>query len=375
MFNGILECDINIYAYICGNLSLQIMANPVYSLIPDEIEPAAKDFVSNLGEDYKFTHISETDTKKRIEISKGKDKGILFYYIKRGQISFSIAGKKNLYTVCENCQNYIIQETKLEFAERKSVTLNNVGGDNFLAFIETLEEAGYTIKNKDIKDPNIKYSYKIIGKYKDELNVNYYNNRTLLAQGRITPLFLDFTVQYTPLLSSNDTIEDLKTLLSITDTESEILNSDLRQHIMYNYDKIEGKIEMFLNTSLLLINTIIKLPDYSSYCFSALKALEGIIKKRFVDEIGSNFEKIGEFFEEKKKTKSFILKSEKEALFANESTCRCLENAYSFFNKTRHPLFHADNLVEGTRIIGYDESLEITKECLRLINSLCKNWN
>lgn len=352
------------------------MANPVYSLIPNEIEPTAKEFVSNLGEAYRFNHIHETDTRKRIEISKGKDTGILFYYIKKGQVSFSISGKKSLYTECESCQNHIIQETKLELAERKSTTLYNVEEVNFLAFIEALKESGYAIENKDIKDPNIKFSYKIIGKYKDELYVNYYNNKTLLAQGRITPLFLDFTIQYTPLLSNNDTIEDLKTLLSITGTETEILKSDLREHVLHNYEKIEGKIEMFLNTSILLVNkAIIKLPDYSSHCFSALKALEGIMKKRIVDEIGTDFDNFREFFEEDKRSKTFKLKSEKEILFTNELTRKSLENAYSFFNKSRHPLFHMDNLVEDTRTIGYDESVEITKDCLRLINDLCRNWN
>ena len=352
------------------------MANPVYSLIPDEIEPTAKEFVSNLGESYNFNHIHETETRMRIEISKGKDTGILFYYIKKGQVSFSISGKKSLHKECEDCQNHIIQETKLEFSERKSTTLHNVEEDNFSVFIAALAECEYTVEDKKARNPNVKFSYKITGKYNDELYVNYYNNKTLLVQGRITPLFLDFTIQYTPLLCNNDTIEDLKTLLSITGTESEILESDLRKHILHNYEIIEGKIEMFLNTSILLINkAIIYLPDYSSYCFSALKALEGILKKRIVEEIGTDFEKFGDFFIEDKKNNKFNLKSEKEILFTNELTRNCLENAYSFFNKTRHPLFHMGTLTEDTRTIGYDESVKISKGCLQLINDLCRNWN
>lgn len=352
------------------------MSNPVYSLIPDEIEATAKEFVSSLGGGYNFNHVQEAETRKRIEISKGNDIGILYYYIKKGQVSFSICGKKSLYKECENCQNHIIRETKLEFSVRKSTTLYNVEENNFLAFIGALAECKYIVEEKEVKNPNVKFSYKITGKYNDELYVNYYNNKTLLAQGRITPLFLDFTIQYTPLLCNNDTIEDLKTLLSITGTEPEILESDLRKHILDNYEIIEGKIETFLNTSILLINkAIIHLPDYSSYCFSALKALEGILKKRIVEEIGTDFEKFGDFFIEDKKNNKFKLKSEKETLFTNKLTRDCLENAYTLFNKARHPLFHMDTLVEDTRTIGYDESVEITKGCLRVVNDLCRNWN
>lgn len=352
------------------------MANPVYSLNPAEIEATAKEFVSNLGEGYNFNHIQESETKMRIEISKGKDTGILYCYIIKGQVSFHICGKVSLNKECLDCKKHIIQETKLELSERKSTTLLNVEEDNFLVIKSILLDCGYTVEDKEVKDPNIKFSYKITGKYKDELYVNYYNNKTLLAQGRITPLFLDFTIQYTPLLCNNDTIEDLKTLLSITGTETEILERDLRKHILHNYEIIEGKIETFLNTSILLINkAIIHLPDYSSYCFSALKALEGILKKRIVEEIGTEFGKFGDFFIEDKINNKFKLKSEKETLFTNKLTRDCLENAYTFFNKSRHPLFHMDTLVEDTRTIEYDESVEITKGCLRVVNDLCRNWN
>lgn len=352
------------------------MANPVYSLYPEEIKTTAKEFVSNLGEGYKFNHIDESETKKRIEICKGKDTGILYYYIKKGQVSFSICGKKSLYKECEDCQKHIIKETKLVLSERKSMTLHNVEEVSFSAIIEILADCKYTVEDNNANNPNVKFSYKITGKYKDELYVNYYKNKTLLIQGRITPLFLDFTIQYTPLLCDNDTVEDLKTLLSITGTEHEILESDLRKHILQNYEKIEGKVEMFLNTSILLINkAIIYLPDYSSYCFSALKALEGILKKRIVEEIGTDFDNFGEFFVEDKKNNTYILKQEKRILFKEELTCICLEKAYSFFNKTRHPLFHMDTLTEGTRIIKHDESIIITKGCLQLINDLCRNWD
>lgn len=345
--------------------------NTLYSLAIGEIEGSAKEFVDTLGGNYSFSFEEKSPTEKRIKISENRLCGILIFYIKGGQVSFQTQGSPQMRSICEKCKEHIITTTKIEFANRKSYTLRGVPEGDFLACIEAIGELGYSIEEKDISGDGIKYSYKIIGKYRDELTIHFYTNGTLFAQGKITPLFLDFIVQCTSLLSTNNTVEELKSLLSIESSETKILDKDLRSHILVNYDKIEGKLETFLNTSLLLVNNVIELPDYSSYCYSALRALEGILKKRIREEAG-NFTDFGDYFEPKKGI--YVLKSSSRP-FSNDLTCQSLENGYNCLHKNRHSLFHVDDSIETSRTLTYDESVEITKDCLSLVNNLCRNWD
>lgn len=354
-----------------NSCTIKMAKNPLYSLSIDEIESNAKDFVDNLGDKYSFTFEEKKVNEKRITISEGGNSGILICYIIKGQVSFQVQGKQKMSSLCEECKEHIIKTTKLELANRKSYTLRNIQEDDFVACMEALNELGYTTTEKEISDDRIKHSYKIRGKYNDELTIHYYTNGTLLSQGKITPLFLDFIVQCTYLLSTNDTVEELRSLLSIENSETIILDKDLRFHIPDNYDKIEGKLETFLNTSLLLINNVIALPDYSSFCYSALRALEGIIKKRIIEESGS-FNDFGDYFEKEKG--KHVLKSSSRP-FSNDLTSQSIENAYDYLYRNRHPLFHVDDSIETSRVLTYDESVEITRKCLNLVSDLCRNWN
>lgn len=345
--------------------------NPIYSLAIDNIEASAKEFVQNAGSDYSFSFDESKPNQKRITITKGRDSGILICFIKGGQISFQAQGKEALKPICEKCKDYIIEATKIEIVNRKSYALRNVEEDDFTACIDVFDELGYGIERKVVTDNSMKHFIKIKGKYNDEITISYYNNKTLFIQGKITPIFLDFIVHCTPLLSTNDTVGELKALLSIENDECKIIDKNLNSHIPTNYDKLGDKLETFLKTSLLLINNIIELPDYSSYCYSSLRALEGIIKKRIIEEAGT-FSDFGDYFA--KKDGVFSLK-ENSRPFDNQLTCDSLEETYNYLNKNRHSLFHVDDSIETSRTLTFDESVEITKECLRLISNVCRNWD
>lgn len=316
--------------------------------------------------------LSKSSNKAPIRLRITKDRRSMYRLV-----SFQKSGKPYLQPICERCQEYLIDTIKLECADVKSLSIANVKEEDFEPCIEMIAKA-YSLEKREIRDQSIKYSYKIIGKYKDELFINYYNNGRLLIQGRVTPLMLDLTVQYMPLLDRSGSLNNLETILSITrNKEAKIIESDLKKHIIQNYHLIENsKLETALNTSILLVNNaIIDLPDYSSFCFSALKALEGIMHKRIVEEAGSDYKDFGEYFKEEDRTGIYKIREEKKYLFKQPLTCECLEKTYSYFNKVRHPLFHMDKSVETSRTIEYDESVTIINECLKLINNLCRNWD
>lgn len=348
--------------------------NPKYSLNIDAIESQAKSFVENLGSDFSFCY-EDSPKQKKISIKKGKDTGFLLCFIVEGMVSFQIQGKPSMNSFCTKCKEHLVAETKLELeiANKKSYSLRDVQEDDLLTCLNVFkDELGYEVENKEIHDESVKYSYKIKGKYSDELTLHFYNNGTLLAQGKVTPLFLDFVVNCTSLLADNGTVDKLTELLSIDNSKSDILNTDLSSHITSNYEKIEGKLETFLKTSLLLVNNVIELPDYSSYCFSALRALEGIIKKRIIEESGS-FDNFGIYFT-KSRNNDYKFKEDIN-IFTNEHLCSSLEEAYTYLKNTRHPLFHVDDSVETSRTTTFDESITIINDCLRLINDICRNWD
>ena len=51
-----------------------------------------------------------------------------------------------------------------------------------------------------------------------------------------------------------------------------------------------------------------------------------------------------------------------------------LEEAYTLYHKHRHTTFHVDSIIESSRILSFDDALDIIKEALRIINRICNNW-
>lgn len=137
--------------------------------------------------------LSKSSNKAPIRLRITKDRRSMYRLV-----SFQKSGKPYLQPICERCQEYLIDTIKLECADVKSLSIANVKEEDFEPCIEMIAKA-YSLEKREIRDQSIKYSYKIIGKYKDELFINYYNNGRLLIQGRVTPLMLDLTVQYMAL--------------------------------------------------------------------------------------------------------------------------------------------------------------------------------
>ena len=272
--------------------------NQTYSLDIPAIETQGKIFVENLGKDFSYCFINNPQCKT-ITIFKGKENGILKCFIVQGQVSFQIQGKPTMKKIIEDCRDAIICNTKLEIANKKSYSLKEIEEADFLAFVEAfVGEYCNKVEKKEINNDSIRYCYKLFGKYKDELNLSYYKNGTVFAQGKVIPIMLEFILNCTTLLSGNDVINELKAVLSIENEKFEIFDNNLQKYITINYDKIEGKLETFLRSSMLLANNVIELPDYSSYCYSCLRALEGVLKKRIIEEAGA-FTDFGDYFERK----------------------------------------------------------------------------
>lgn len=347
--------------------------NTRYSLDIPRLEPLVEEFASELKDRYNICIDAPVPNQKVIKISKTGDKKpsiLKCYIVNGGQVSFKIEGAPAHHKICAECQEHLIENAKLEIADRKDFRLSGVDEEEFLALIDYFqdESLGYSVEEKEINSSHIKYAYKIKGRYKDEVSVYYYTNETFHIQGRISPVFNDLICQTTGIVED---FSEIKEFLTIETGDVKIINEDIKTHIPENYSYIEGKLGTILSSSLLLINRPIKLTDYSSYAFPALRVLEGLIKKRIIEECGP-FEDFGTYFV--KERGRYILR-EGSNPFSNQLTSQCLEEAYTFFKQHRDGTFHIDDTIETSRILSYDESIEIVKDCLEKMSNLCRNWN
>lgn len=350
------------------------MAAKKYSLSIENIGETAKEFISTHPA-YSIT-IKEKDNIIRIEITHLKkcEIGILNCHITRGQVSYSIQGKSNQFGICNKCWEYIVENASIPQIDQKCFSLKNVNSENFDALIKTIEEyGGVEIISCSIGNNNkIRNKYYLKGKYNARISIIFYNNGTLMIQGAITSFYVEFIMETLQLVSDVPS-EVIKEVFTIQSRSGYILDTDLNKHIS-NIEHISGSvIENFINTSICLANSGVKVDDYGCYTFGVLKALDAIISTRILED-APEFNNYGDYFE-RKEHNEYHFCDNIITYDNNQNLKRALEKGYSFFKKHRHSTFHVDNSnIETSRTLDYDEAIGIIKDCLTIINNICTNW-
>lgn len=346
--------------------------NPSYPLDVALFQDVIEEFKSTISDKYSLRWDDSKEFEKKVTIVSGKDKGVLNIYIKAGGlVSFLIQGKPVLKDICQKCQDFLLEKTQLELNNKKSFSIADVTEKDLDILVEYLEELKCQVEEKVVSNTTVKKSFRISGKHREVLTITYYNNSHLLVQGNITRLFLDFITLCADVFSEEVMREEQKKFFEVNDADFKIFDTNLRNYIPHNYDKIEGKIATVLTTSLLVMNQRLDLPDCSCYSFPALRAVEGVLKKRIGIEVPLVLkENIGEHF--LRDGGDFKLKS--CSLFTNSALKSAIEDAYTLYYKYRHTTFHFDVSVESTAIVTYDEAKDIVEKCLKIIGRICKNW-
>ena len=340
-----------------------------YSLNISEFPIVCEDFVKDLGEGYSHTYnynINSNPKTITITITKNGISSILICYIKEGQVSFNPQGKNA--EIAEQCRDKLINDTKINAIDKKVFTVKKVSEDDFLAVIKYLSE---NFKITDEKpSEHEKYSFS----FKDELDahiiVHYYITGTLMVQGKVTSLLMETVSACSELLSPDTIKESQIAFFELTGEKAHAVEESLKNYIPDGYDKIEGKIENVMYPSLVLLNNPFELPDYSCCAFPVLRGIEGVLKKKISEEVGS-FTNFGDFFQ--KDGDGWILKASC-SIFSNDEVKHAALNLYNFYNKNRHTTFHMDLTTETSRVLDYGTACDVVKEGLGLISRLCKCW-
>jgi len=246
--------------------NLNVMATKKYSLAIEKIDEVAKEFIA--ARPAYTLHIKECNQgkQKQIEIIniKNQEKSTLNCFITGGQVSHNIQGKNGtLNGICKDCWEYIVEQTAIPDMDQKCFKLKGVRSDDFDTLISAVKEYNNVVVsevNTD-KSPNIRNQYHLKGKYDAKVSVIFYNNGTLMVQGCITSFYVEFITEVLQAISSIPS-EAIEEVFAIQARAGYALDNDLSKYIG-NREHIDGSvIENFINTSINLANSAVKVDDY-----------------------------------------------------------------------------------------------------------------
>ena len=302
-----------------------------HSIQIDLIDKFAKEFIEKEGYNYSIEeHPNRTIVEKHIQIHKDKTKGKIVFYISGGQVSYQVqTGNQTIRTILEKCWLHIFENTKLPNIDAKSFSAKNIEAELFDCFIEDLRKQ-YNVIEKENMNTTIRNQYLISGEYGACLSVIYYKNGTLYIQGRITPLFVRIISEVVEELAPDPKyVKDI--FLAIEPEKEVLIDTDLSKHITKMVHISGSKIEAMIKTSIQLVNYAWPLDDYCCFTHSILRALEGLIRKRLMEDSIDTFDNIGEFFQDK--DNMFKFKDEITRFDDIPALKNSLEEAYDFYNK------------------------------------------
>lgn len=315
-------------------------------------------------------HTSEKNSQDTFKLSHGKaNVFITVYYKNNGLTSISHQGANKTNKLGEECCEYVISKTSLPNTYHQTFTIRKANINNYDYFKSEIGDENITVEN--INDTTIYERIKVNDETGATITVTLYKNATLYFQGAITPLYVSLMNAALQWMLSYD--DGKSSIIGLKNVSCDV-DCDVSKHIK-NIDKLkpDGNVMIkMIETSLQLANSGIAVCDYGCYTYGVLKAIEGIIKLKLLEDV-TPFDNFGDYFVYDKETRTYKFKSE---LYDSQVELkRSLEKAYTHFNKYRHSTFHVDAQIETTKILSYDEAISILYDSLSIINNLCNHWD
>ncbi|WP_346347611.1 type II toxin-antitoxin system RnlA family toxin [Shewanella chilikensis] len=190
--------------------------------------------------------------------------------------------------------------------------------------------------------------------YQDELTVTLHiRTDKLQIQGRPLSCYRVFIFNLSELLD----LQGLeKVLIRQEDGNAEIVQQEVARSYLQSvlgesYERLHSNVEKLLISGLCVKLASPNLPDYCMLLYPELRSIEGALKSKFMAlgiEVGKDG--FGDFFV--KDQGVHVLNADCAALCANAEAAKIISEAYTFYNRERHGLFHMEALVEASRMIS-----------------------
>lgn len=345
-----------------------------YSLFIDHIEGAVAGFIGR--DDRLSLSVDKPDNTKMVfRVTKGRATGIVTFFLKKnGLVSISIQGATSLHGLCERCCDLVIQQTSIPNSLRKSFVIHNSNKDNMGFFkLELTDTHNFQIVDKGIgSNSNVEERFDVLSNNNVKVSCTLYVNGTFLLQGNVTPLFITALTEILHWLVSEpqNSVPEIISLQNITNTFSDQI-CELVPNLSVCGDD-DGIIERMILTSVSLFNSGVIVEDYGCYTFGVLKALEGILKLRLSEDLGS-IETLGDFYFFDLQTHRHRLKT--SVYDGDLDLKKALNKGYNNWVSSRHSTFHADEQIATSTLLSYEQAYEVFVKTLDCINGICNNWN
>lgn len=267
---------------------------------------------------------------------------------------------------------YIVNSSKCKLigdTKNKSISFNNIEIDDFKKVMSLIEEEEWCTSCTLTEDHDIKLSYRIIGRYRDGLTVNYFKrSKKVNLQGLPLEVF-NYTASFFNELLDID--EVINTMNEACNNNIEIDNIEQKYvNLMPNsHDKHNDKLKKSLIKSVYNLEVTCQNLTCTDLIFEPLRALEGHIIITLSENYGivkpyrnnlSMFKYI-----EKDDIIKFKYDEDKSKVEEKDDKLDYYINAYRHIVKYRHRYFHwgwNEELGKDTTL--HLDDIEVAKEII-----------
>lgn len=345
---------------------------PHYALDFDAIEPTLEEFFAEKA-GYVHHFIQENEYTYKVQVSDGKCKkpGLVVIHNKQGLYCLDVGGTPSLSHLCRTCIDFILERLQLPSVERQSISIKGVDADIVEICLQYLGE-NYILSDdkKDVPDAR---HFIVSDAYRSTVSVICYENGTLLVQGAFTALFLRVLSEITKETKTapDVAVQELMRIAPLTQNRYEV---EINKLVTNPRPLIDKHLDVMVLSSAVLANSAIAIGDYGAYSFGILKAIEGLLAMKLQAHLNSDFDSFGGCFQpDALNIQRLSVTDFNEPVQAALKSA--IEDSYNFYNNNRHSTFHIKKLaVEASRLLTYEEAIDMIDDGLTLINRLCDNW-
>lgn len=293
---------------------------------------------------------------------------LVVYYKNDGTTTIDPTAGKNK-ELSKELAEYIKEKCLITKRKSFSLPFKDVSDENFSLLVEFLtEELGAYITEDNKLDTH--RLLRVKGPLKDEIVITYYNNKTVLVQGKPLKLYVEIKLFFYEILSFEQVVKTEAETYKV-DLDVKEIRHELESYLPTAFSFLDERLIRVLTPSLSLAKLDIQMEDYSSFAFPALRGLEGYIRQLLKfkgnDDGVKTVYKLGSLFKEDVNDYSWLQGFAKSDIDC-DATCSALEKSYNFWKSKRHPYFHIDRHVKMTPIIWNKGDAEtIIHEALTLI--------
>lgn len=295
--------------------------------------------------------------RRRVQVTGDLEFFVDFHFLDDGSTTIDLSSGKKHSVKTEIADFLKVNSNEILIdveSSNKWFIIENIKDEDFETIIVLILECVY-YKNTLIEQGSIGQDrmIKIRGSYNENLTIHYYNNnKKVMLQGRPLLLFNEAVVYFTQLIELEAIPKAFNDYFNV-DVKKDNVEEQYQYYFPNSYSKIPNKPKKALYQSIYNLQLLGDMYEYSFLLFPALRVLEGHLKVVLAEwgipMLTNNFSMF-EFNDIKRKH------SLKNNFIGGLSTKQIeyIENAYNFFRRQRHSLFHwsnPSNIVDDTRMI------------------------